>query len=168
MPRYPTKHSFGWKPSLPDHQDYQYSAPYEILKALPPSVDLRPQCSPVLQQGPLGACVSNAVAGGLQFLQMKQNIASFVASRLFIYYNGRMLEGTVNSDSGLSVRDGIKSVNNMAFHQKLTGHMISRNSPCIRHRSAMQMQIGIEYYGTSVFSRTSCKCWGALPLAISF
>lgn len=115
MPKYPTKYKYGWRPSRPDMYDYQYSAPYEVLQALPPSVDLRPQCSPILDQGPLGACVSNAVAGGLQFLQMKENIASFVASRLFIYYNGRMLEGTVNSDSGLSVRDGIKSVNSYGF-----------------------------------------------------
>jgi C1A family cysteine protease len=110
-----TKRYYGWKPSLPDFHDYQYNAPHEILKALPPSVDLRPQCPPVLDQGQLGSCVSNAVAGGLQFLQMKENIPSFVPSRLYIYYNGRMLEGTINSDSGLSVRDGIKSVNRFGF-----------------------------------------------------
>ena len=31
-------------------------------------------------------------------------------SRLFIYYNERALEGTVGSDSGAQIRDGIKSV----------------------------------------------------------
>ena len=115
MPKYPTKHKYGWKNSLPDQRDYQYSASYEILQALPQVVDLRSKCPPVLDQLNLGSCVSNAVAGGLQFLQMKEQIASFVASRLYIYYNGRLLEGTVNSDSGLSVRDGIKSVNQYGF-----------------------------------------------------
>ncbi|MGD0615744.1 MAG: C1 family peptidase, partial [Verrucomicrobiota bacterium] len=31
-------------------------------------------------------------------------------SRLFIYYNERAMEGTVDSDSGAQIRDGIKSV----------------------------------------------------------
>jgi C1A family cysteine protease len=115
MPKYPAKYKYGWIPSKPDFRDYQYAAPYEVLQALPQAVDLRPQCPPVLDQLNLGSCVSNAVAGGLQFLQMKEQIASFVASRLFIYYNGRLLEGTVNSDSGLSVRDGIQSVNRYGF-----------------------------------------------------
>ncbi len=116
MPKYPTKYAYGWRgPSRPDIRDYHYAAPPEILALLPTSVDLRPQCPPVLDQLQLGSCVSNAVAGVLEFLQMKESITAFVASRLFIYYNGRLLEGAVNSDSGLSVRDGIKSVNRYGF-----------------------------------------------------
>jgi C1A family cysteine protease len=111
MPRY-----YGWRgPSLPDLRDYHYAAPANILKILPQSVDLRPQCPPVLDQLQLGSCVSNAVAGVLQFLQMKEGISAFVASRLFIYYNGRTLENTINSDSGLSVRDGLRSVLRYGF-----------------------------------------------------
>jgi C1A family cysteine protease len=34
----------------------------------------------------------------------------FPPSRLFIYYNERVLEGTVDEDSGAMIRDGIKSV----------------------------------------------------------
>jgi C1A family cysteine protease len=42
---------------------------------------------------------------------MKQNLAQiFTPSRLFIYYNERAMEGTVNSDSGAQIRDGMKSV----------------------------------------------------------
>jgi C1A family cysteine protease len=41
---------------------------------------------------------------------MKQNLQDFVPSRLFIYYNERVIEGTVNSDSGAQIRDGIKAV----------------------------------------------------------
>jgi C1A family cysteine protease len=31
-------------------------------------------------------------------------------SRLFVYYNERVMEGTVNSDAGAQIRDGVKSV----------------------------------------------------------
>ena len=34
----------------------------------------------------------------------------FMPSRLFIYYNERAMEGTVGSDAGAQIRDGIKSV----------------------------------------------------------
>jgi C1A family cysteine protease len=34
-------------------------------------------------------------------------------SRLFIYYNERVMEGTVNSDPGAQIRDGVKSVSDL-------------------------------------------------------
>ena len=41
---------------------------------------------------------------------MKEKQQVFMPSRLFIYYNERVMEGTVNEDSGAQIRDGIKSV----------------------------------------------------------
>src|SRR5258708_14942186 len=42
---------------------------------------------------------------------MKQKLKTvFPPSRLFIYYNEREMEGTVDSDSGGQIRDGVKSV----------------------------------------------------------
>src|SRR5207248_4350094 len=61
-------------------------------------------------QGELGSCTANAIGGAFQFEQKKQNIADFTPSRLFIYYQERYLEGTVNSDSGAMIRDGMKVV----------------------------------------------------------
>ena len=88
-----------------------YSAPPRALGALPPSVDLRGGCPPVVDQGELGSCTANAIAGALQFDQMKQKLADvFPPSRLFIYYNERVIEHTVNEDAGAMIRDGIKSV----------------------------------------------------------
>lgn len=56
-------------------------------------------------------CTANAIAGAIEIDQIKQKLAPiFVPSRLFIYYNERAMEGTVNSDSGAMIRDGVKSV----------------------------------------------------------
>jgi C1A family cysteine protease len=102
---------YGWNPDLPDHRDHLYAAPPLFLSTLPTSVDLRPQCPAVYDQGQLGSCTANAIAGALEFEQMKQNLPNiFVPSRLFIYYNERAIEGTVGEDSGAQIRDGIKSV----------------------------------------------------------
>jgi C1A family cysteine protease len=101
---------YGWIPDLPDERDHLYAAPPPILSALPPSVDLRPQCPAVYDQGQLGSCTANAIGAAIEFDRIKQKLQDFVPSRLFIYYNERVIEGTVNSDSGAQIRDGIKSV----------------------------------------------------------
>ena len=36
-------------------------------------------------------------------------------SRLFLYYNERAIEGTVSTDSGANIRDGIKSINSQGL-----------------------------------------------------
>jgi C1A family cysteine protease len=103
---------YGWLPDLPDHRDLLYAAPVEMAGALPAKADLRAQCPPVYDQGQLGSCTANAIAGAIQFDRMKQNLADiFTPSRLFIYYNERAIEHSVDSDSGAQIRDGIKSVN---------------------------------------------------------
>jgi C1A family cysteine protease len=101
---------YGWTPDLPDHRDHLYAAPPMYLLKLPPLVDLRNQCPQVYNQEDLGSCTANAIAAAIEFERMKQGIQDFIPSRLFIYYNERVMEGTVASDSGAQIRDGIKSV----------------------------------------------------------
>lgn len=102
---------YGWIPDLPDQRDHLYSAPQPVLAKLPKKVDLRPKCPPVFNQGELGSCTANAIAAAHQFDQMKQKKPRvFTPSRLFIYYNEREVEGTVNQDVGAMIRDGIKTL----------------------------------------------------------
>src|SRR5437868_4277162 len=101
---------YGWIPDVPDQRDHLYSAPAQYLMALPASTDLRKECPPVYNQGALGSCTANAIAGAIEFDGRKQKVSDFVPSRLSIYYNERLIEGTVPIDSGAMIRDGIKSV----------------------------------------------------------
>ncbi len=101
---------YGWIPDQPDQRDHLYAAPAEFLTALPPKADLRRRCPQVYNQGRLGSCTANAIAAAIEFDRRKQRLSDFVPSRLFIYYNERVIEGTVKSDSGAQIRDGIKSV----------------------------------------------------------
>jgi len=143
---------YGWTPDLPDQRDRMYSAPLRRLGALPPSVDLRNVCPPVVDQGELGSCTANAIAGALQFDQMKQKQADiFPPSRLFIYYNERVIEHTVDEDSGAMIRDGIKSVSKQgAPHETLWPYDISkfRNKPspaaykdALKHRAILYQRL---------------------------
>lgn len=99
---------YGWIRDDLDKRDHLYLA---RPLALPDHVDLRPGCPPVYDQGELGSCTANAIAGALEFDRKKQGLPDFVPSRLFIYWNERVMEHTIYSDSGAQIRDGIKSVN---------------------------------------------------------
>lgn len=110
----PKSSGYGWIPDLPDARDFRYSSRFLLYKGkgiLPIAVDLREKCPPVYDQGELGSCTANAIGAAHQFEQMKQNAKkAFIPSRLFIYYNERLIEGTITVDSGAMLRDGIKSV----------------------------------------------------------
>jgi C1A family cysteine protease len=97
-------------PDLPDQRDFVYAATFLVPPTLPPLVDLRSQCSPVEDQGNLGSCTANALAGVLEFLELKRKESHADLSRLFIYYNERVIEHTIKSDSGAMLRDGIKTL----------------------------------------------------------
>src|SRR6202035_4840424 len=110
--RGPSPHGgYGWGRDPPGDRDFVYGAPLvRFPQGLPPSIDLRSECPPVYDQGQLGSCTGNGIAGAIEFDQRKQKNKQFTPSRLFIYYNERVIEGTVSQDSGAQVRDGIKSV----------------------------------------------------------
>jgi C1A family cysteine protease len=101
---------YGWMPDVPDQRDLVFAA--GRVGTLPPSVDLRPSCPPVYDQGQLGSCTANAIGAAIQYEQIRQKEAKpFAPSRLFIYYNERVMEHTVGQDAGAQIRDGMKSVN---------------------------------------------------------
>jgi C1A family cysteine protease len=104
------KPGYGWIPDIPDQRDILYTAVRAVPAVLPPSVDLRPLCSPVEDQGNLGSCTGNALVGALEFLDKKNKATLIDMSRLFIYYNERVIEHSVKSDSGAMLRDGIKTL----------------------------------------------------------
>ena len=104
---------FGWKPDLPDARDIHYAPTIANPADLPKAVDLTKVFStiPILNQGNLGSCTANALAVCNMAAQIKENKDNpFIPSRLFIYYNERLMEGTINEDSGAMIRTGIKSL----------------------------------------------------------
>ncbi len=103
------KRTYGWVPDIPDQRDYLYKAIKPVVK-LPKEVDLREHCSIVEDQGNLGSCTAQALAGNLEFLDNKIDHLYTDVSRLFIYYNERALIDAADYDSGAMLRDGIKTL----------------------------------------------------------
>ena len=84
---------------------------FDLLRSvpLPESVDLRPQCSPVKDQGQLGSCTANSHASSIEFLELKMANSYTAPSRLFIYYNTRHLIEDTSGDVGGTITDTIQS-----------------------------------------------------------
>lgn len=99
---------YGWRPQRPDQRDYELELP-EVAK-LPTDVDLRtsPHQSPIYNQLELGSCTANATAEAFDWAHHLHHGTFAFPSRLAIYYEERVMEGTVKEDSGAEIRDGIK------------------------------------------------------------
>ena len=95
---------YHWVKDKIDTRDHLY----QLTNAAQSNVvDLRQYCSTIEDQGNLGSCTGQAIAGAIELLHKRQN-RTLDISRLFIYYYERVLIGTVNYDSGAYIRDGIK------------------------------------------------------------
>ncbi len=102
---------YGWKKDSLDFRDFKVTAPKSVKKNLPASFDLTSNMPPVYDQGQLGSCTANGIAAAIQFDDMKQGLpnSDVMPSRLFIYYNERVLENDVSQDNGAQIRDGVKT-----------------------------------------------------------
>jgi len=78
-------------------------------KAAPQSVDLRPWCSPVEDQGELGSCTAQVGAGVLEYYWLRANGELLDISRLFLYCTTRRLMGW-NGDAGAFLRHTMKAM----------------------------------------------------------
>lgn len=92
-------------------------APKPSTGPLPKSVDHSRLCR-ILNQGNLGSCTTFAIGGQLyvrqamQLLEKGKTLEKIKAkqepiSHLFLYYEERKMEGTINEDAGASIGDGM-------------------------------------------------------------
>lgn len=104
------KYNYGWKRDYYDHRDHVHN--FEI-KHTDKNIDLIENIDiEVYDQGNLGSCTANGIGFCYEYDEYIQNEGNkFRPSRLFIYYNEREMEGSINEDSGAQIRDGIKSIN---------------------------------------------------------
>jgi C1A family cysteine protease len=129
----PTKRMYGWRPSLPKLgcPTARTLTAQEVAK-LPLSWDMESKMPVIYDQGALGSCTANAAGALAEYLLKRWNKPDFMPCRLAIYYWERVLENTVNEDSGASIADSIQvMVTNGVPHETLWTYSIPtfRNPP---------------------------------------
>ncbi len=99
-----TKRNFNLKINRIKKSELKLRVQKKIVK-LPLRVDLRNKCQPIVDQGNLGSCTACALVAIVGYDKKK-----LFGSRLFLYYNERMLDNTISEDTGAYLSDGIKSL----------------------------------------------------------
>ena len=75
------------------------------------AVDLSNNCSPIKNQGSIGACTSFATVANMEYIEKKSNIRLDILSEKFTYYVTRVnILNQDTSDSGAFITDTIKAV----------------------------------------------------------
>jgi C1A family cysteine protease len=200
------KRKYGWIKDEPDERDWIYHAGQDVKRAekvverdvitdfwnwlmhhihpSPPppppdnkSVDLRSGCSPIVDQGELGSCTANALAGALAFLEIKDGLQEQTGaldfSRLFIYYNERVIEGTVDEDSGAELRDGMKTLsqgNQGACYETTWPYIVSQfavKPPANAYTEGVEHEITAYYSILTHADRIACLDAG-FPFVFGF
>lgn len=77
-------------------------------------------CPPIYNQGSLGSCTAQAVSFLAQFTDTEEKGIGRLPSRLYVYFNTRVLQGTVNEDSGASIRTAMKALDVHGYCRALT------------------------------------------------
>lgn len=97
-------------PQLPDLRDAKLAIP--PTTALPSEADLsaQPDMPPIYDQGQLNSCTANAIAAAVDFDNHLQTQKFLTPSRMWVWYQERVIEGTVTQDAGAYIRDGAKVV----------------------------------------------------------
>lgn len=157
-------------PDIPDGRDYLYRAIKPVIR-LTKKVDLRSLCSAVEDQGNLGSCTAQALAGNLEFIDNKIDSIYTDVSRLFIYYNERVLIDTVDYDSGASLRDGIKSLKNSGVCEEAlwpyTIEKFDEKPPAKCYKDAQEHRIEAYYRIESLSEMLACLTDG-YPFVFGF
>lgn len=101
----------NWKKGPVDTRDFKSMRRLLAPVTLPDAFEL-PLQIPIYDQGSLGSCTSNSGCACYRF-ESAQVVGDFKfdPSRLFLYYNTRLIEGTVDEDSGAYIRDVFKALN---------------------------------------------------------
>lgn len=110
-----TTRAYGWRPDLPDHRDHVFALAAPV--PTPKQIDLRPakQTPGVWNQGQAGSCTGHGAGACISFVRALTlpTRQQWTPSRLFLYFNGRDLEGSTGVDAGASIRDVVKAASKL-------------------------------------------------------
>lgn len=108
------KRIFNHKKDTPDIRDLKFNKQVILLPTslVPKKFSLADICKlpAILDQGDLGSCTANAGSNSLRYILIKNKKREIQPSRLYIYYFTRVLQNTVNDDSGCTLRNMMKAI----------------------------------------------------------
>lgn len=108
-------HALGAIPSKHDERDFPFFRLGYGMEALPSVVDNIAAAPAIRDQGALGACTGFGISGAVELAYILKGRPVSVRSPLWLYWQERYLEHTVNQDSGAMPRDGLRVVHKVGI-----------------------------------------------------
>ena len=96
------KRILNWRPGLPVRFGDTTVPP---ANTAPPSLSLISKLPPIRDQGDLGSCTAFSSEAPIWVAMLNAGKTPFVPSPLFTYYNERLMNNSVGSDSGAAIPD---------------------------------------------------------------
>ena len=116
------QYKLGLKKSPDDKRDLKMQVPQNAV--LPNNYEI-PIIRCKYNQGDIGSCSSNAICN--QIMSLKDYSDNEYPSRLFQYYNSRLITGNEMFDEGSTYRDAYKALAKFGFtDEKLWSYEIGR------------------------------------------
>jgi C1A family cysteine protease len=102
----------GWNPDKPDARDHKFSVIHKAASS-PVVYSIRDLIIEMLDQGPLGSCVTQAITQGIRVVDKRNapTTTPALTSRFWAYYYSRAQDGLEKVDSGTELRTCIKVLN---------------------------------------------------------
>ena len=97
---------YGWLKQEIDERDFKYKVAAPI--DMDAHYDLTSGMPEIWDQGDTNSCTGHGIAAALAYAATRQGEAFTTPSRMFLYYQGRKIEGTTNVDHGAQIRNVIK------------------------------------------------------------
>lgn len=170
-----TQRKYSWIPSLPDYRNRKFE---EFVKdqnletqVRPVSISLRPWCSEVVDQGNLGCCTSCAVTSLVKYNLNRNKTVSSPLSRLYLYYNQRRNDDSINWDDGDTLTDAVKMVRNYGICQEslwpydLRRWKVQPPPPC--YTDAQQVKV-TSYYNLDILDDMKTSLANYHPFVFGF
>ena len=104
---------YGWKPGLPTREIPRLELTSYPVLAATASLMTTGFLPPVWDQLTTGSCTGHGCTAAKMYARAKQVLPFLDLSRLFPYWNGRVIEGSQTSDSGAVIADVISALLSM-------------------------------------------------------
>ena len=163
----------NWKPSPKDERDFKFALNFSLLseEELPKVVDLRSLIPEIWDQGQLGSCAGHSTGMAVLYQSRKQN-REINPSRLFLYYNARVIQGWQKEDSGCYIRDCFKTLNKEGVCKNDTWPYIEKEvvtKPSEKSYKEGLDTVSTKYYriGQSILEMKNCLANGR-PFVFGF
>jgi C1A family cysteine protease len=109
------KRVYNWVRAPKRFEDLKFGMVAPSGVTIPATSDLEPVLPPCFDQLSTSSCTGNGIGGALLSSMSYAKVPLVIPSRLFLYYNERVIEGDPSQDGGAMIHDGLSGLHKFGW-----------------------------------------------------